>query len=281
MPDLKSTLDSLKDAAFWAFVSNLLIFGGLFASAYGFFLAATGTAIYFTIAQGKVKRFLADLSTLGYETDNAEKGAGRVFGSFLGITLGLFVVLVATIAGFITGAIHFAVALTIFAYFVVTIMAIVYIIASIPIGVAVNDFGSRVSSDLLRLGGILTIIPVVSIIGWLLVYIEADNVSMKAGVSPQQGQANMQVYPEGNGVLGRDGVAQIVLISNVYAGIVGASLIGFPSVTFVSAVPSQLNLGRNAVRITFSNLPPLKPGLYYITVYLSNGTSVNVPVYYS
>ena len=281
MPDLKATLDSLKDAAFWAFVSNLLVFGGLFASIYGFFLAAAGTAIYFTIAQGKVKRFLGYLSTLGYETDNAEKGTGRVFGSFLGITFGLFAALVATIAGFITGAVHFAVALTVFAYFVVTIMAIIYIIASIPIGVAVNDLGSRVSSDILRLGGILSIIPVVSIVGWLLVHIEAGSVLAKAGTFPQQGQGNMQVYPEGSGVLSRDGVAQIVLISNVYATIVGASLNGFPSVTFVSAVPSQLNLGRNAVRITFSSLPPLNPGLYYITVYLSNGTSVNVPVYYS
>ncbi len=280
---LKPIADSFKDASLWAFISNLLVFAGVFAPAFGFFISAVGTVLYFTYAWGKLKKALVDLSTLGVQIGNAERGTDYVFYSFLGMTFGAFVTLIGVITTFlgVVQLIHLGTWLITLGEIIVVISAIFYLSGSIPIGMAVYDFGQKQASDLMKIAGVLIVIPVISVLGWLLAYVEIDNIAFRGGTRIQFPAPPPLVYPEGVGTLNRNGEAVITLNSSTYLQIVNAFLQGYPGVAFVSALPNSLNPGRNVVTIRFSNLPPLNPGTYYIIITFNNGTSISAPVNYS
>ena len=286
MSSLKPVADSFKDAALWAFISNLLVFGGAFATTFGFIVSAVGTVLYFMYAWSKLKRALTDLSTLGVQIGNAVRGTDYVFYSFAGITFGDFIALIGVAITFL-GAIqmiHIAAGLITLGDVVTILSVILYLLGSIPIGMAVYNFGLSYNSDLMRIGGILIIIPGVSILGWLFAYIEVDNIVTRGGTrfqTPSVSQPSAQVYPEGPGTLNSNGEATVTLVSNAFLQVVNAFLQGYPGVTFVSALPNTLNLGRNVMTIRFSNLPPLSPGTYYVIIAFNNGISISVPVNYS
>lgn len=264
MSSLRPVADSFKDAALWAFISNLLVFGAGLAGGYGFIISAAGTAMYFFNTWGRLRKAMTDLSTIGVQTGNAVKGTDYVFYSFAGIALGGLIGFLGMLLFFIRSIqfVSVVAALGTLGAIISVVSVILYLLGSIPIGMAVYNFGLNYNSDLMRIAGILIIIPGLSIIGWLMAYVEVDNIATGGGMRfqppppPQPVPSATQVSPEGVGTLNRTGEAVVTLNSNAYLQIVNAFLQGYSGVTFVSALPNTLNLGRNVVTIRFSNLPP-------------------------
>ncbi|MGC9113008.1 DUF973 family protein [Acidilobus sp.] len=55
------------------------------------------------------------------------------------------------------------------------------LLASVFPGLEVYDVGSRLSDDLLRVAGILIIVPFADVVGWMIAFVEADPLAQRLG----------------------------------------------------------------------------------------------------
>jgi hypothetical protein len=146
--------------------------------------------------------------------------------------------------------------------------------------------GSYFNNGTVKIGSILLIIPILTIIGFIMLYSGLGSVlnSLKSGTFPGSTMgatvipSQASVYQQGQGTIS-GGTAYITLYATAPVGISYASIQGTNYyATQYSISPQQLMQGINQVVINFGNIS-LTPGMRYtIRIGLSNGTAVDATV---
>ncbi|MEJ2779585.1 DUF973 family protein, partial [Stygiolobus sp. CP850M] len=167
------------------------------------------------------------------------------------------------------------------------------------------------SSDMMKIGGILIIIPGISFVGWILTYISIDDIVRRLTYGPGSGYspstypptgtsqyppynpqsaygsqpvpnvfpASTDVYQIGIGQINQNGEAKVTLMANRYGLSITSASIENSTMYTTQVYPSTLNQGQNEVTIRFPQLINLVPGnSYNVLLYLSNGQMVRTVV---
>lgn len=258
-------LKELKDASLWFIIIEILAIIGEFASVAALVIAVIDLVLLFTIAIPKLRHAFQIFASTG---KNVSKG-------FTGLNLILPGIVVELLGGalVIAGLFSLSISLVIVGGVIVFLAAIILFIAYLLIGIDIFNLGKFYNNDMLKIGGILIIIPFISFIGWILTYVSVDEVinKLRGGTYvPQQ----FQVYQVGQGIIRLDGTANLTLFSSINVNVVSASIDNTPYTT-TNIIPNVLNVGNNFITMKFAGVTGLIPGNnYYLTIYLSNGTSI-------
>lgn len=147
------------------------------------------------------------------------------------------------------------------------------------VGTATFDIGDYYHNGLAKVGGIMIIIPIINVVGFLLAYLGFGNIikNVRQGGAPTSLPESMA---PNTGTL-KGNVAYVYVYSNSTAKILSA-LLEDVQVYAMSITPGILNPGNNYLMITFPQpLPNLTPGSYYrIRLNLDNNSYVEVIVIY-
>ncbi|MEM0173809.1 MAG: DUF973 family protein, partial [Sulfolobaceae archaeon] len=163
---------------------------------------------------------------------------------------------------------------------------IILFLGELFIGLSLYNLGKFYNNDLLKIGGIIEIIPPISFIGWILTYVAVDDVMRRiTGVPPQipptsQPQAIL-IYQVGFGSIRPDGTATFTLYSNQKdIRILSALIEGTTVLAQIEQInPNVLVEGSNNITIKFQGITGLIVGnTYTISLNLSNGQIVKVSV---
>ncbi|QXJ29051.1 hypothetical protein J5U23_01920 [Saccharolobus shibatae B12] len=290
-------LQQLKDAALWFIVISLLVDIGIVKSVAGI-AAIVSLILLFVLGIPKLRQALQTFS-------NGGKDVGLGFTGLRILPVGIiieFIGALIAVLGLIFGLaspfnLRGLILFIIVGGAIGVIGDILVFIAFLLIGIALYNIGKFYNSDLLKIGGIIEIIPVISFIGWILVYVSVDEIvrRLTGGVIPYpQGQIGgygqpsptvpsqpfVNVYQIGIGEMRPNGVASFVLYSSGNVNIVTATLEG-TTYTSNTIAPISLNPGNNNVIVAFNPLSGMIPGNNYnVILTLSNGQSIRVMVTY-
>lgn len=151
------------------------------------------------------------------------------------------------------------------------------LIGGILIGVGFYRVGEIYNEGLVKIGGILIIIPVdlLNFIGFILAYIGLGKVKPLATATQQS--FGPQVYQVGQGTIKNNGYAYITLYSSTPASIVSARIEGV-NIMPISISPTVLQIGNNEVTMFFGNLQSLIPNRPYTITFTINigGNIINI-----
>jgi len=214
----------------------------------------------------KLSRGFRDLRRIGIKVDDGRTGSGLYVVGFLISFLGSFS---SIFSGNNT---------------LVTVGLGIQTFAGILIGIGIHELGNIYNEDLLRTGGMIASIPVVSFIGYIMAYsgfvrvekriIKVIEQEKKPPATSSESQTSLnnptenQITQVGQGMIEFSGYARVSIYSPVSAEILSAKIQG---VNLESRVitPSNLEKGINEVSIFFGNVSILKPNeTYVITVSL-------------
>ncbi|BCU69937.1 DUF973 family protein [Stygiolobus caldivivus] len=319
-------LQQLKDAALWFIIISLLGDIGIFYSL-GAIISIVGLILLFVMGIPKLRTAFQSFASTGKDVGYGFTGLKilpiAIIVEFVGGLLAVIGFLLATTSsGFVSptgvgAGLAVAIAggvIVVIGGIIVVIGGILAFIAGLLIGITLYRLGSFYNNDLFKIGGILEIIPVISFIGWILVYVSIDEIVRRLmgmfvpyggapaqpygpapGQAPQQyppqpyqpypssqpyGQPMINVYQMGAGVIRPNGEAKFTLYSSGSISIVSATL---ENTTYTSnmVTPSTLNPGNNDVTVMFPSPSGLMPGgNYNIVLTLSNGQNIKVMVTY-
>ena len=291
-PDINS-FNSLKQASLWFIIATLIGFIGIVSSLAGVIAIVSFILILFFAIPPLRSAFQGFLQT-GKNVGNGLTGARILPWAYLLVFIGGII----AIAGIFT----INLVLAELGGIIAILAGLLELVAGILIGLAVYNLGSFYNSDIMRVGGILIIIPGINFVGWILLYISIDDVvnKIRGGFMPSQPgyqqpyqpyspqpsyqtpQQFVSVYQTGNGQLTEDGRALFSLYSTAQMQILSASI---DNTTIVvgpdKIIPQTLIQGNNNVTIQFpplTNLGFIKQNVYTITLTLANGQSIKVYV---
>ncbi|BDC17790.1 DUF973 family protein [Acidianus sp. HS-5] len=264
-------LQKLKDASLWFIVVTILSFIGEINSTLALVFAIVDLAILFAVALPKLKDAFRTLASTGKDVSKGLTGINLIIPAIIIELLGGLIA--------IMGLLSVSPGLLLLGGGIALIAAVILFIAYLLIGLVIYSLGNFYNIDMLKIGGILIIIPFISFIGWILTYVGVDDAIRRAGgVIPQAPTFQPQVYQVGIGVIRVDGTANITLYSSTVVGIVSASIDNTLYNT-VDITPKTLMVGNNQVTMRFIGVTGLIPGNnYYLTIYLSNGSSIKAMV---
>ena len=264
----------LRDASLWFIIIGILSLIGFFAGV-GAIINIVALIIFFMFAIPSLRQAFQIFYSTGKDVSQGFTGINLIpIGIIIEILGGIIVAV-----GIVTGSD----AIISIGGIIALLAAVILFIAGLLIGLSIYNVGSFYSNDMLKIGGILIIIPLVSFIGWILTYIASDELSTRlmGGFVPPAPlpPTTLQVYQVGQGIIKADGTAVITLYSSTSLMITSVSIDGTSYVNN-QITPPILNPGYNTVTIKF---PPIigSPGNNYtLTIYFSNGQSIKAVVTY-
>jgi len=279
-------LKRLRDASLWLFLSLGLFELGIFIPTSGYLISLAGLFLLIGMGAPRIRSVLRDLQSIGLLKGDRSiwvsilnlSAVGLVIVMFLGVFRSLlfsFAHPIGLILSSIRNMILFLSLVGIFA-------------APVFLGISLAELGDTYPSDFLKIAGLLSALPFISPIGWLLAYaylniliLDASRQRGPAGPRPtSQGRKLPSVYAEGHATIRGNGQVTLTLVANSPLTIVNAYLLGYQArVRTIS--PNVLSVGRNLVVIYFDNLPPLVQGVSYtLVIAFSDGSSVSVQAFY-
>jgi Protein of unknown function (DUF973). len=270
-------LQKLKDASLWFIIIGVLALIGEVARVAAVVMAIVDLVLLFMMAIPKLRDAFQTFASTGKDVSRG----------FTGINLILPGIIIELIGGIlaIAGIFSASLGLAVAGGIIVLLAAIILFIAYLLIGLVIYNLGSFYNNDMLKIGGILIIIPFISFVGWILSYVSVDDIIRKLSggtMMPQPYTApsmyQPQVYQVGQGIIRLDGTVTLTLYSSITVNIVSAS-IDNTLYTTTDVNPNMLNPGNNSVTMRFLGVTGLVPGNnYYLTIYLSDGTSIKAVV---
>jgi len=280
-------LERLKDASLWLFLSLGLLYLGILIPALGFLISLAG--LYLLIGKGtpRLRSVLRDLQLIGLLKEDRSNWVSILNLSAVGIVIGEIFLAVSGLLLF-SFAHPIGFGLSVVGDAILFLSLVGAFVASVFLGISLIDLGNAYSSDILKIAGVLSALPFISPIAWLLAYAYLDSLFLDA--SRQQGPAGPRpssqgrklpsVYAEGYATIRGNGQVTLTLVANSPLTIANAYLLGYQTrVRTIS--PNVLSVGRNLVVIYFDNLPPLVQGASYtLIVAFSDGSSVSVQAFY-
>jgi Protein of unknown function (DUF973). len=280
-------LERLKDASLWLFLSLGLLYLGISIPALGFLVSLAG--LYLLIGKGapRLRSVMRDIRLIGLLEEDRSNWVSILNLSAVGIVIGEVFLAVSGLLLF-SFAHPIGFGLSVFGDAILALSLVGAFVASVFLGISLIDLGNAYSSDILKIAGVLSALPFISPIGWLLAYAYLDSLILDA--SRQQGPAGPRpssqgrklpsVYAEGYATIRGNGQVTLTLVTNSPLTIANAYLLGYQTrVRTIS--PNVLSVGRNLVVIYFDNLPPLVQGASYtLVVAFSDGSSVSVQAFY-
>lgn len=142
------------------------------------------------------------------------------------------------------------------------------------VGMDIYDLGARYKDDILKIGGIVIIIPVINFVGWLITYIGAGNVLLRPS-----SYTLPSVYQVGNAILRYDGSAFFSLYSSQQGIQIANAVIQELGISAIDVQPRLLNAGINTVNVRFPAINTSTPvGLYTLLLTLSTGQNIIVKI---
>ena len=279
-------LEKLKDASLWLFLSLGLLYLGILIPALGFLISLAGLFLLIGKGAPRIRSVLRDLQLIGLLKEDRSNWVSMLNLSAVGIVIGEIFLAV-------SGLLLFSFAHPIgFGLFVIGDAILVLslvgaFVGSVFLGISLIELGDTYPSDFLKIAGLLSALPFISPIGWLLAYAYLDSLILDA--SRQQGPAGPRpssqgtklpsVYAEGYATIRGNGQVTLNLVANSPLTIANAYLLGYQTrVRTIS--PNVLSVGRNLV-VYFDNLPPLVQGVSYtLVVAFSDGSSMSVQAFY-
>ena len=288
-PDINS-FNTLKQASLWFIIATLIGFIGLISSLAGI-VAIVSLILILLFALPQLRNAFQGFLQTGKNVGSGLTGANilpwayllEVIGGLIAIS-GIFV-----ISRILAGL----------GVIIIILAVLLELVAGILIGLAVYNLGRFYKSDMMWISGILIIIPGLSFIGWILLYVSIDEVvnKIRGGIMPVQPpyqqpyqpyspqptpQQFISVYQTGSGQLTEDGKAVFSLYSSAQIQILGASIDNTTIAVGPDKIsPQILTSGNNVVTIQFPSLTGLgfiKQNIYTITLSLANGQSIKVYV---
>ena len=153
-------LQQLKDSALWFTV--IIFLSTFFISINGFMpLLIIAAILLFIIGFPKLRQAFETFKTAGKHVDYGFTGLELILVGFIIEVIGSI----------------FPIVRLVFVGRVISVFGgILVFIASLLIGLVLYNLGKFYNNELLKVGGIIEIIPVVSFIGWLLVYVSVDEI---------------------------------------------------------------------------------------------------------
>ncbi|MCH4816321.1 MAG: DUF973 family protein [Saccharolobus sp.] len=154
---------------------------------------------------------------------------------------------------------------------------IIALIGGILIGIGFYRVGELYNEGLVKIGGILIIIPIdiLNFVGFILAYVGLGRV--RPLPTPTQQPSVPQVYQVGQGTIRNDGYAYVTLYSSTPANIISAKIEG-ANIMSSAINPTVLQIGNNEVAIFFGNIQSLAPNTTYIITLTINigGNIINI-----
>lgn len=304
-----NALQQLKDASLWFIIITLLGYIGLLGGVAAI-VSIVSLILLFIIGIPKLRTAFQSFAMTGKDVNNGFTGLKILpFGILISFIGGLLVVIGVAASIFSASSL----VLTAIGGVLALLGAIVTFIGYLLIGITIYNLGGVYSNDMMKIGGILIIIPLISFIGWILTYISVDEIvrrltygtssgypasayppagTPQGGYPPYSTQptygsqpvpnippASTDVYQIGIGQINQNGEAKVILMANRYGlSITGAS-IESTTIYTTQVYPSTLNQGQNEVTIRFPQATNLTPGnTYIVLLYLSNGQMVRTVV---
>jgi hypothetical protein len=280
-------LERLKDASLWLFLSLGLLYQGILTPALGFLISLAGLFLLIGIGAPRIRSVLRDLQLIGLLKEDRSNWVSILNLSAVGIVVGekLLAIPGSSLFGF---AHPIGFGLSVIGDAILALSLVGAFVASVFLGITLIDLGNTYSSDILKTAGLLSALPFISPIGWLLAYahlgsliLDASRQQGPAGPRPSsQGSKLPSVYAEGYATIRGNGQVTLTLVANSPLTIANAYLLGYQTrVRTIS--PNVLSVGRNWVVIYLDNLPPLVQGASYtLVVAFSDGSSVSVQAFY-
>ncbi|ACP44796.1 Protein of unknown function DUF973 [Sulfolobus islandicus Y.G.57.14] len=154
---------------------------------------------------------------------------------------------------------------------------IIALIGGILIGIGFYKVGEIYNEGLVKIGGILIVIPIdlINFVGFILAYVGLGKVRPLPTVAQQP--LVPQVYQVGQGTIRNNGYAYITLYSSTPASIISAKIEG-ANIMSSAINPTVLQIGNNEVTIFFGNVQSLAPNTTYIITLTINigGNIINI-----
>jgi hypothetical protein len=282
----------MKDASLWTLISTILALIGASLDSFGFIIAVVGLYFFITYAAPKLKSALSDLYAYGIVREDRSKWVDMLKLSLIALLVASFIAFLAFLSALLfLGFLAVLLGDLSTAVFVLGVLGI--LVSSIFIGLSIYEAGEYFKDGVLSISGILVMIPYVNILGWILVFLEANNLAFKYAAplspTPQPGPSGppspppgpAKVFAEGNATIRSNGQATVILVANAQLGIVNVALSGFQT-SMVTVSPQTLQVGRNLVVAYLRNVPQLQPNTAYtLVITFSDGSSISVPAYYT
>lgn len=296
-------LQQLKDASLWFIIITLLGYIGLFVNV-GAIVSIVSLILLFIIGIPKLRTAFQSFAITGKDVNSGFTGLKILpFGILISFIGGLLVIIGAIASIFSETSL----ALAAIGGVLAILGAIITFIGYLLIGITIFNLGGAYSSDMMKIGGILIIIPGISFVGWILTYISIDDIVRRLTYGPGSGYppstypptgtsqyppynpqsaygsqpvpnvfpASTDVYQIGIGQINQNGEAKVTLMANRYGLSITSASIENSTMYTTQVYPSTLNQGQNEVTIRFPQLINLVPGnSYNVLLYLSNGQIV-------
>ena len=300
-------LQQLKDASLWFIIITLLGYIGLFVNV-GAIVSIVSLILLFIIGIPKLRTAFQSFAITGKDVNSGFTGLKILpFGILISFIGGLLAIVGAVASIFSASSL----ALAAIGGVLAILGAIVTFIGYLLIGITIFNLGGAYSSDMMKIGGILIIIPGISFVGWILTYISIDDIVRRLTYGPSSGYppstypptgtsqyppynpqpaygsqpvpnvfpASTDVYQIGIGQINQNGEAKVTLMANRYGLSITSASIENSTMYTTQVYPSTLNQGQNEVTIRFPQLINLIPGNNYnVLLYLSNGQMVRTVV---
>jgi len=309
-------LQQLKDASLWFIIITLLGYIGLFVNV-GAIVSIVSLILLFIIGIPKLRTAFQSFATTGKDVNYGFTGLRILpIGILISFIGGLLIIIGAIASIFSAGSLALAgvgsgLALAAIGGVLALLGAIITFIGYLLIGITIFNLGGAYSSDMMKIGGILIIIPGISFVGWILTYISIDDIVRRLTYGPSSGYppstypptgtsqyppynpqsaygsqpvpnvfpASTDVYQIGIGQINQNGEAKVTLMVNRYGLSITSASIENSTMYTTQVYPSTLNQGQNEVTIRFPQLINLVPGnIYNVLLYLSNGQMVRTVV---
>jgi hypothetical protein len=296
-------LQQLKDASLWFIIITLLGYIGLFVNV-GAIVSIVSLILLFIIGIPKLRTAFQSFAITGKDVNSGFTGLKILpFGILISFIGGLLIIIGAIASIFSETSL----ALAAIGGVLAILGAIITFIGYLLIGITIFNLGGAYSSDMMKIGGILIIIPGISFVGWILTYISIDDIVRRLTYGPGSGYppstypptgtsqyppynpqsaygsqpvpnvfpASTDVYQIGIGQINQNGEAKVTLMANRYGLSITSASIENSTMYTTQVYPSTLNQGQNEVTIRFPQLINLVPGnSYNVLLYLSNGQIV-------
>ena len=300
-------LQQLKDASLWFIIITLLGYIGLFVNV-GAIVSIVSLILLFIIGIPKLRTAFQSFAITGKDVNSGFTGLKILpFGILISFIGGLLIIIGAIASIFSETSL----ALAAIGGVLAILGAIITFIGYLLIGITIFNLGGAYSSDMMKIGGILIIIPGISFVGWILTYISIDDIVRRLTYGPGSGYppstypptgtsqyppynpqsaygsqpvpnvfpASTDVYQIGIGQINQNGEAKVTLMANRYGLSITSASIENSTMYTTQVYPSTLNQGQNEVTIRFPQLINLIPGnSYNVLLYLSNGQMVRTVV---
>ncbi|ARM75490.1 DUF973 family protein [Acidianus manzaensis] len=270
-------LNKLKDASIWLTVITLIsTIGILYNSAA--ILSIVSLILLFIKGIPSLRDTFNSFSASGKEVSRGIGGLKYLpIGYILLFIAGIFLILdtISVLSINLVGSILFS----IIGILLLIVGIIVIFISYLFIGLTLYDIGNFFSNDLIKIGGILSIIPVIDFVGWILIYLGADDAIRNINRNQTYVASYQPIYQTGNGILRFDGSAFFSIYSLVQGVQINSAILQEIGLNSLDIQPKILIHGTNNIFIKFpeiSNIIP--PRLYTIVLNLSNGQIVVVKV---